>query len=44
MNLEIANAISGYIETLYDTNKKLISICGQDLILQILMKFMQVIY
>lgn len=30
MNLEIANAISGYIETLYDTNKKLISICGID--------------
>ena len=30
MNLEIANAMSGYIETLYETNQKLISICGID--------------
>lgn len=31
MNFVIANAISGYLETLYNMNKKLIRICGVDI-------------
>lgn len=31
MNLEIANALSGYIETLYNLNINLIKLCGLDI-------------
>lgn len=30
MNVEIANAMSGYLETLYSMNQKLIKLCGMD--------------
>lgn len=30
MNVEIANSLSGYIESLYNLNKKLIKVCGID--------------
>lgn len=32
MNDEIANALSGYFETLYELNQKLIKLCGLDVI------------
>ena len=32
MNVEIANSLSGYIETLYIMNQKLIKLCGVDVI------------
>ena len=32
MNIEIANALAGYIETLYILNQKLIKLCGTDVI------------
>ena len=31
MNIEISNALAGYIEVLYITNQKLIKLCGVDL-------------
>lgn len=31
MNLEIANAMSGYFETLYEMNQKLIRLCGAEI-------------
>lgn len=32
MTIEIANALSGYLETLYNLNQKLIKLCGIDVI------------
>ena len=32
MNQEVANAVSGYIETLYRMNQKCILLCGADLV------------
>ena len=32
MNIEICNALSGYIQTLYTLNQKLIKLCGTDVI------------
>lgn len=32
MNTKIANSLSGYIETLYIMNQKLIKLCGIDII------------
>lgn len=32
MNIEIANALFGYLETLYNLNQKLIKLCGIDVI------------
>ena len=32
MNIEIANSLSGYIETLYKLNQKLLKLCGTDVI------------
>ena len=31
MNIEIANAMSGYFETLYEMNKNLIRLCGAEI-------------
>ncbi len=31
MNIEIANALSGYLETLYEMNQRLIKLCGIDI-------------
>ena len=39
MNIEIANAVSGYFETLYDTNQKLIRLCGADIFYYRFMEF-----
>jgi hypothetical protein len=33
MNLEVANAMSGYIETLYNLNKNFIKLCGFDIMI-----------
>lgn len=32
MNIDICNALSGYIQTLYSLNQKLIKLCGTDII------------
>lgn len=29
LNAEVSNALSGYLETLYDTNKNLLKLCGE---------------